>query len=285
MRTARPGWVSYHVFLEPPLEPFLLGSVLPFVRAERQCGRLRRFFFIRYSEEGLHLRLRFLPSSGVEAGAFADGIERALTSGVQRRVGDAGSARVERHPYERAVLYFGHSAASTYAELLNEATSWLVLGLLSAAGGDEYIRRWLSAAAVLQTVLRLESSEPGKYRSALRDSRDFARRTAAAAGLTVGDAERPPAPELDGALIMALTRLGPRLAADPALHRIAWLLRRARRAGGRGPEAAVHALHLLCNKLGLSLPDEYGVLSALLRLNPATVGSGTRQFRLESPST
>jgi hypothetical protein len=58
---------------------------------------------------------------------------------------------------------------------------------------------------------------------------------------------------------------------DSELMRIGRLLRRARRVRPNGPFVAMHALHLLCNKMGLSPHEEHRLMTALDRLAPAAV--------------
>src|SRR5262249_20794619 len=60
---AGQSWLSFHVFLPGLVEPFLVGYFLPALKVEQAARRVKRFFFIRYREGGLHLRLRFLTTS------------------------------------------------------------------------------------------------------------------------------------------------------------------------------------------------------------------------------
>src|SRR5262249_17964742 len=111
----------------------LLDWLLPALETEWAAQRVKRFFFIRYSEGGLHLRLRFLPKKGMDP-AFLDEWLSQLVTGFARRQGIAPErCCIERHLYDRNVLYFGETTDSVYAELLNEQTSYLALKLLSPA--------------------------------------------------------------------------------------------------------------------------------------------------------
>lgn len=57
---AQPEWRSYHIFHSVSGDPVLRGLVLPAVRELWSSQRFLRFFFIRFGEGGLHVRLRFL---------------------------------------------------------------------------------------------------------------------------------------------------------------------------------------------------------------------------------
>ena len=64
MNTSETCWKSLHVHYNS--DPFwLLTEVIsPLVRAQRASGELSQFFFIRYWENGPHIRLRLKTSSG-----------------------------------------------------------------------------------------------------------------------------------------------------------------------------------------------------------------------------
>jgi thiopeptide-type bacteriocin biosynthesis protein len=80
------NWVSLHIFYVGTLEPLLLDAIEPLVQDLRERKLIQRFFFIRYWQEGPHLRLRLLP---------AEGISR---EDVQRRAEEALLAYLKRSP-------------------------------------------------------------------------------------------------------------------------------------------------------------------------------------------
>jgi thiopeptide-type bacteriocin biosynthesis protein len=252
-------WAGWHLYLPCEPERFLLGCLAPL--ADAAPGRL---YFLRYHDEGgPHLRIRLLPPPGREA-ASAESVEAAVAAWA----GDEGieAWRLERRPYDRAELYFGDTVDTLLAELLNEATSRLALGMLAAPGGLERTRRWLGAAALLHALMDEAWPEPAARRAALAASVRFARE--AAAGIGRGPPpghDAPPNAALDAALLAARAALAPRFAADARVRRTARLLRRVSR-GTQGGLPATHALHLLCNKLGFTLHEEHGLFSALARI-------------------
>jgi thiopeptide-type bacteriocin biosynthesis protein len=256
--SAGSRWTGWHLHLPVPPEGFLLECLAPLVAR----GEIGRCFFLRYDEGGPHLRLRVLPPRGRE-GEVRDRVEAA----VQTWAESAGVEgwRLEPHPYDRAELYFGESAASVLSELLNEATSRLALQLLAAPGGRERTRLWLGLAALLDALVRCAWPGKGGYAAALDASLRFAREASLAVGRGIPDAGARTSPALDAALQRARAALGPALAEDRRVARTARLLRRAAGTGRDGGLAATHALHLLCNKLGFTLHEEHDLFTALAR--------------------
>jgi thiopeptide-type bacteriocin biosynthesis protein len=258
--TAGPGarWLGFHLFAPAPFEPLLAGCLAPLMEAGRREGVVRRFFFLRYAEGGMHLRLRVLSGRGVGPDRV-----RALLEGRLHACLAPGEWRLEEHPYDRAALYFGETAESVHAELLNEATSVLALRLLASPGAGDRTRLWLVLAALLDILARDSTADEAGRRGVLSASRTFARRTAEGLGhpVVAGSWSASAGASLRGARERLAT-----LADDGIVRRTARLLRRCRRCGPRGAFAATHALHLLCNKLGFTVHGEHDIFDALLRL-------------------
>jgi thiopeptide-type bacteriocin biosynthesis protein len=62
------GWVSLHVYYNKDPRPLLTDCIAPLIARLRAEELLARYFFIRYFEGGLHVRLRLLP---VDPGSVA----------------------------------------------------------------------------------------------------------------------------------------------------------------------------------------------------------------------
>src|SRR2546428_6607808 len=78
-------WVALHVFYASDANPIVVEAVRPLVRRLREDGLISRWFFIKYWQEGPHLRVRFKPASPAlreEVSARAVG---ALRDFLQRR--------------------------------------------------------------------------------------------------------------------------------------------------------------------------------------------------------
>jgi Lantibiotic biosynthesis dehydratase C-term len=56
-------WVALHVFYGSNADPIVVEAIRPLVRQLRQDGLINGWFFIKYWQEGPHLRVRFKPSS------------------------------------------------------------------------------------------------------------------------------------------------------------------------------------------------------------------------------
>lgn len=251
-------WLGFHLFAPEPFEPLLVGCLAPLMEAERREGRVRRFFFLRYGEGGMHLRLRVLPDRRMAGG----GVDELLRARIGAWL-PAGTWRLEAHRYDREALYFGETLDSVYSELLNGATSSLAFRLLAAGGARA--GRWLALAALLKALLRESTDSDSSCRAALSVSLDFARDAAAVLGRPVADGLAPSSAAASAALRRALERMAG-LGGDPAVRRTARLLLRCRRSAPRGAFVATHGLHLLCNKLGFTLHEEHDLFTALARL-------------------
>lgn len=260
--TGSGRWISYHIFLPAHVESFLAGHLPAWLQSELRAGRIKRFFFIRYSEGGPHLRLR------VKTGESPADIRTSLEACVRAYVRDVGTGhtcRLEEHRYDRTELYFGETCASVYSELLNEATSRLALRLLRTPGMEYRAQRWLVTVSTVHVLLHRVARNTTELLALMAESREFARHAVRASGLIVPDATRGASGLLDAPVLKAVHRMTTVLESDPSSERIVQLFRRTRRQTRAERFAATHGLHLLCNKLGFSLRDEYALFESLGR--------------------
>ena len=269
MSTAGERWLSFHVFLQDALESFLLGYLLPAVDRELAAGRLKRFFFIRYSEGGLHLRLRFLPARTMDATATGNWLREIVREFDAEKAPDSKPTLVQEQRYNRAELYFGETLDSVYAELLNEQTSYLSLLLLHAQGRS-HGRLLVVLSCTLYLLLRSATGNTNDFVKSLKDSQDFAARTLGELGLPLNRVSSDFEDKLLRSLNRALPVVAQQLEREPSLSRISRLLRRTGRSGSSDGFVGTHALHLLCNKTGFALQDEYHLFGALRRLTDST---------------
>lgn len=260
--TGSGRWISYHIFLPTRVEAFLAVHLPAWLQTERSAGRVKRFFFIRYSEGGPHVRLRI--TTGESPAAIRTSLEACLCAYV-RHQGPGHTCWLEEHRYDRKELYFGETCASLYSELLNEATSALALRLLRTPGMESRAQRWLVVASTLYVLLHSAVQDEAELPVLLRESREFARHAARESGFVVSDAAREVSEPLQAAVSNTIRRMAAVLESDPIASRIVQLLRRTRRGSRAERFAATHGLHLLCNKLGFSLRDEYEVFELLGR--------------------
>lgn len=252
-------WLSFHIFLPGAFELFLVDHLAPALQNDLEAGIIRRFFFIRYSEGGNHIRLRLMARS--HRGDFEPWLNTLVGNFAVATSSDLNSCRVEQHAYDAAELYFGETALTVYAELLNEQTSYLGLRMLAQYQGRQ--RLVVILASILNFLLVSSTDSLQDFRATLEHSRCFAANTAADLGFPVQPDEK-----LEASLQKVLLHLLPQsstLIEDPAIQRILRLLRRTRKCNPSGEFVATHALHLLCNKLGVLVVEEYNLFSTLYR--------------------
>lgn len=259
-------WSSFHLHLPGSHARFLAEHLAPWL--DGTAASYRRFFYLRHADGGLHLRLRFLPEGERVAGGLRDGLAACAdaylaalgrSAGPSGPGGPGGGYRLEEHLYDRSELYFGDTPASVYAELLNEASSWLALQLLRSPGAQRRAHRWLLLAGSLDALLRRSARSDDDRLRALEESRAFAERLVA----QTGGSEVDPGVRAGRAVRRAVPRVAVALADDAVARRLARLLRWTRSRCPHGRFVATHALHLFANKLGFSVTEECLAFAAL----------------------
>lgn len=258
MTSSDRRWLSFHVASSSPFEPFLVSELLPLVATLRRERRIKRFFFIRYGEGEPHLRIRFMPT-GQE---HVPMITRTLSAAAERWdvCSAAAPSRLAVAPYDRTEHYFGETLHSVYAELLNEQTSDIALRLLRIFPSRPH--RLVMVGAIAARVIDASSYDECDSRHALFAWREFAMSASLKFGMASDIDERTHA-ALVRVLANATPRVGSRLQQDENVAQFGRLLRRVRPLGDRGRFVAVHALHLLCNKVGFTLSDEVALAGSL----------------------
>jgi len=78
-------WIALHIFYASNQNPLLLDAVEPLVQDLRERGLIQRFFFIKYWQEGPHVRLRLLPAEGANEEEIKQRTETAIAAYLQRR--------------------------------------------------------------------------------------------------------------------------------------------------------------------------------------------------------
>lgn len=245
-------WLGFHVPAAPGDLDRIRHELLERLRDDGAAHGVRRWFHLHYHDdvEGLHLRLRVLPHPGTPPD-----VVRALIAAWAR-----GHLAIERG-YDREALYFGETWASVHAELLHAATSRLALRMLAGHDGASRARRFVLAGAALAAVLRRVAFDPFSWRHRLVRGEALAR----TAALATGVAEPDPGNATVDQLACAATVVAGRIAGWAEVERVGALLRRTVRAHRWGEDVATHALHLLCNKIGVSLWDERALYVAFDR--------------------
>ena len=255
-------WVSVHAFYHGDLDTLLLGGVAPLLAELRAGGLVERSFFLRYWDGGPHLRLRLLPPSELD------------------------SKEVERLALDRLRRYLaGHPAPESAAVA---GYPRLAPRLAGREGVTDYLRQPLPNNTVHAIAYAPETDRYGDGPALAAVEDHFAESSRIALGLISAGATRghrhttalcaimlgwlaagrTPAPVTDPELEERY------LASRAALHTLT--VRVAEIANGTSTLPASGALtawwrsigaepvrrvadlcaHLLCNRLGLSYPDE-----------------------------
>lgn len=250
-------WIGVRIDLDPPFEPLLTGSLASWLQTEIESGALKRWFFLRHSDDGLHLRLR-LQSAGVKTDSkLMDGFQKLqLASDVP--------FHFRFHPYDRETLAFGHTLESAYAELLHAATSRLAIELLSLPGSSALrVKRWLLTAAAAGTLIRRTVMYHGIMVEVVTRWAAFVSRVVEKLCTAADDSVTRATEQELRALSAGMARMETALLSNNSATQAAELLRRVGQRGERGQFVATHALHLFCNEMGLSLREEEILVNSL----------------------
>src|SRR5579883_2197516 len=78
-------WINIHIFYASNANPMLVETIEPLVNDLRERGLIRRYFFIKYFQEGPHVRLRLLLQEGVAEEEVKRIAEEAINSYLKRR--------------------------------------------------------------------------------------------------------------------------------------------------------------------------------------------------------
>ncbi|MER5727213.1 thiopeptide-type bacteriocin biosynthesis protein [Streptomyces sp. NPDC002138] len=142
--THRGTWHGYHLFLHSTAadtDAFLLREAAPYLDGLVAAGEATAWFFIRYGEDGPHLRIRVRDLSPAGAAALPDRLARAA-KGAPAVAGPWPSAHAEVRtvPYTPETERYGGVSALPIAEEVFAASGRVVLDALEAlaarTGGD-----------------------------------------------------------------------------------------------------------------------------------------------------
>lgn len=249
---ASPAWFGFRIETTQCFDSLLATHIADWLTRMKTERALRRWFFLRYSEGGLHLRLRLQPQR--------ESIERLTAEFERFALQSEPPLTVERQVYDRARLAFGETRESVLAELLHESTSELAMQFLRL-GAVGARRGLLTVAAAI--VLLEDSLAPRARLDAIRAWSSFTVRTANTLGFNLPPAPMSTRPANVQAIAAAVPRVRRVLEKQVASTRAARLLRRLNERGERGQFVAIHGLHLFCNEMGVLLSEEH-VLTRLL---------------------
>jgi thiopeptide-type bacteriocin biosynthesis protein len=257
MKRNSPDWISYHIYLPWTGNDFLavfLPSLITELKDKRQ---IKRFFFIRYTDEKYHIRLRLQKTSSSEISV----IEECLKTAVQNYCSicklPESLIHIEPSVYSRAEHYFGESIKSVYSELINEQTSFLSMQML-ALKNETKQSFFLKAVSTIYCIFVVSSANKNDLCKSLAESCEFAEKNRT--GNDSFDSVN------ENILLQSISKAIERTSVDLAklnhLRKTSALIKRLKLMT-EGRFVATHSIHLYCNKLGFSMSQEAKVYRLL----------------------
>jgi thiopeptide-type bacteriocin biosynthesis protein len=142
------NWLYFKIYSGPQkLDDILINQVHNIVRALYIGGKISKFFFIRYHDDGYHLRLRFLLSENKFLSEVIGLVHDAFAEDVRLRV----ISRISTDTYNREIERYGAQSIEQ-AEALFSLQSWSCLAIL-----NEFVTndsdRWLYSLLAFDRLL------------------------------------------------------------------------------------------------------------------------------------
>lgn len=81
----KKDWVSIHIFYASKPNPLIIECIVPLINNLRERSLIQRYFFIKYWQEGPHVRLRLLPTEGVEQEEVKQAAESVIHAYLKHR--------------------------------------------------------------------------------------------------------------------------------------------------------------------------------------------------------
>jgi len=117
------NWICLYLYSDEDLTELLAEKVRPFIAGVIANGGVERYFFIRYYENGAHIRLRFKGETAL------------LEKGIAEYSPLFSAVRVERREYEPEIVRYGGQRGMEVAEAHFEHSSRVILATVTA--GEE----------------------------------------------------------------------------------------------------------------------------------------------------
>ena len=148
-----PGsdWLAAHIYCASHVaEQILTARIAPLVALARESRRVRRWFFTRYTDPDLHLRIRFLMASELDHAALLSQLNATLAP----YVASGAVWRVCADTYDREVERYGGPESIDIVERMFEIDSDFVAAALAPfRNDDDRPARWeLALLGIHQAV-------------------------------------------------------------------------------------------------------------------------------------
>jgi thiopeptide-type bacteriocin biosynthesis protein len=140
-------WLYLKIYSGPKmLEEILINDLYPVVRYLYSAGMTDKFFFVRYFDEGYHLRLRFRITDLSRQQEVFNLLSEKLKSYSDNRI----LAKTIIDTYNREIERYG-SKTIEQVESVFSINSWEILHVLSYE--SDYHNRWLCAIKIMDNLL------------------------------------------------------------------------------------------------------------------------------------
>ncbi len=255
-------WLSYHIFLPGQVDIFLQRYFFPAISLGLTEGLIKRFFYIRYSEGGPHLRVRTLPFRQSSSRAILTMLSQTVCRFARENSLSLEQCSVSERQYDRKELYFGDTLESVYSELLNEQTSILALRLICACDADAR-RLAVTLTAILRILFRRTTDGQQSMRQAIVQSQEFAARELTRLAWSPLPLDEHVRTGFMTRVRQAMPEVRSLAARDSSIEHLVRLLKRTRQQCALGDTVVTHSLHLFCNKLGVNLAQESAIYTVL----------------------
>lgn len=141
-------WISAYIYSDPPHEELLVEGVLPVVRDVTNAGLTSQYFFIRYFENGHHVRLR-CKTAPEDEGAVRAMIDKGIGTyfanqsykGKKEKQEYYPPQSIQYIPYEPEIARYGGEERIGIAEEQFMYSSDVVFSLLSKKDNWQYEKR------------------------------------------------------------------------------------------------------------------------------------------------
>lgn len=164
-------WLSAHLYFEGQLygcegDRVISAVVEPFVEGARQAAWISRFFFVRFGEDGPHIRLRLRGSR--------EALEDAVRPGLMNHVrtawpwpgqNGASAGRLQWTRYEPELARYGGEGAIDLAEACFESSSRLAFVMTRKLDAD--VRASRLGKGLLAMLVLVHAFTPDRGRAAL----------------------------------------------------------------------------------------------------------------------
>ena len=140
-------WLNIKIYSGPrALEEILLNDIYPIIDKAYSSNLISKFFFVRYSDEGYHIRLRFKLTNGKESAELLNQLSEQLNVYSDSRI----ISKVITDTYNREIERYG-SLSIDPIETIFSWNSWQIIKLLIIE--QEYKNRWLTGIKIMDDLL------------------------------------------------------------------------------------------------------------------------------------